>query len=98
MLSRMLSKNIITSKLFLKSGKRMEKEHRIFRFGALFWRRVRDLNPGYAHHVHTISSRAPSTTQPTLHFNQHSSEAFSSIVYFTVIVKHFSKDFQDNNI
>ena len=32
-----------------------------------FWRRVRDLNPSYAINVNTISSRAPSTTQPTLH-------------------------------
>lgn len=24
------------------------------------------MNPGYAHHAHTISNRAPSTTQPTL--------------------------------
>ena len=37
-------------------------------FSGFQWRRVRDLNPGYAHHAHTISSRAPSTTQPTLHF------------------------------
>lgn len=36
-------------------------------FSGFQWRRVRDLNPGYAHHAHTISSRAPSTTQPTLH-------------------------------
>ena len=33
----------------------------------LLWRRVRDLNPRTAHHRYTISSRAPSTTQPTLH-------------------------------
>ena len=32
-----------------------------------WWRRVRDLNPSYAINVNTISSRAPSTTQPTLH-------------------------------
>ena len=31
------------------------------------WRRVRDLNTRTAHHRYTISSRAPSTTQPTLH-------------------------------
>ena len=36
-------------------------------FSAGFWRRVRDLNPSYAINVNTISSRAPSTTQPTLH-------------------------------
>ena len=35
-------------------------------FGAFHWRRVRDLNPGYGITAHTISSRAPSTTQPTL--------------------------------
>ena len=34
---------------------------------AHFWRRVRDLNPRDAHHAYTISNRAPSTTQPTLH-------------------------------
>ena len=33
----------------------------------LFWRRDRDLNPGYAINVNTISSRAPSATQPSLH-------------------------------
>ena len=31
------------------------------------WRRRRDSNPCYAINVNTISSRAPSTTQPTLH-------------------------------
>ena len=31
-----------------------------------FWRRERDLNPRYAINVHTISNRAPSTTQPSL--------------------------------
>ena len=37
------------------------------KFQAFTWRRVRDLNPRTAHHGYTISSRAPSTTQPTLH-------------------------------
>ena len=37
------------------------------RFRCFLWRRVRDLNPGYGITAHTISSRAPSTTQPTLH-------------------------------
>ena len=31
------------------------------------WRRARDLNPRNALNVYTISSRAPSTTRPTLH-------------------------------
>ena len=30
------------------------------------WRREWDLNPRYAINVHTISNRAPSTTQPSL--------------------------------
>ena len=30
------------------------------------WRRVRDLNPGYASRVYTISNRAPSATRTTL--------------------------------
>lgn len=36
-------------------------------FQCFQWRRVRDLNPGYGITAHTISNRAPSTTQPTLH-------------------------------
>ena len=35
------------------------------------WRRVRDLNPSYPCGVNTISNRAPSTTQPTLHFHSY---------------------------
>ena len=44
----------------------MQKELKPYDFSSL-WRRVRDLNPRDAHHAYTISNRAPSTTQPTLH-------------------------------
>ena len=37
------------------------------KYSVVIWRRVRDLNPSSAYHANTISSRAPSTTQPTLH-------------------------------
>ena len=43
-----------------------QKELKPYDFSSL-WRRVRDLNPRDAHHAYTISNRAPSTTQPTLH-------------------------------
>ena len=46
-------------------GKKNTRNRNDFRCS--YWRRVRDLNPGTAHHGYTISSRAPSTTQPTLH-------------------------------
>ena len=46
------------------TGKRKSTKTEVF---VLLWRRVRDLNPRTAHHRYTISSRAPSTTQPTLH-------------------------------
>ncbi len=29
----------------------------LYQYSVLIWRRARDLNPRYAHHVHTISSR-----------------------------------------
>ena len=41
----------------------------VYLFVYTFWRRRRDLNPRYAINVHTISNRAPSTTQPLLHGN-----------------------------
>ena len=44
----------------------IQKGLKPFDFSPL-WRRVRDLNPRDAHHAYTISNRAPSTTQPTLH-------------------------------
>ena len=44
------------------------------------WRRVRDLNPSYAFNVNTISSRAPSTTQPTLHGRSAASSATTDII------------------
>ena len=44
----------------------IQKELKPYDFSSL-WRRVRDLNPRDAHHAYTISNRAPSTTQPTLH-------------------------------
>ncbi len=53
---------------FFAHQKQKRKSTETICFGAFYWRRVRDLNPGCAHHAHTISSRAPSTTQPTLHF------------------------------
>lgn len=55
----------------------------------IIWRRVRDLNPGYAHHVHTISNRAPSTTQPTLHILMLSSNVLFIIAQAGNFVKPF---------
>ena len=46
---------------------RIRKTPRLQKSRCFLWRRVRDLNPGYGITAHTISSRAPSTTQPTLH-------------------------------
>ena len=60
---------------------RQKKKHRSKNFDAFLWRRVRDLNPGTAHHGYTISSRAPSTTQPTLH--QLLCVALSNVFYST---------------
>ena len=49
-------------------SKRAYKKAREYVNSGLFcWRRDRDLNPGYAINVNTISSRAPSATQPSLH-------------------------------
>ena len=59
--------------------------------GFSLWRRVRDLNPSYAINVNTISSRAPSTTQPTLHGLQrcviHNEDDYSSS--FEICQPHF---------
>ena len=48
-------------------AKKIKQKRLEANFKSFLWRRVRDLNPRTAHHRYTISSRAPSTTQPTLH-------------------------------
>ncbi len=48
-------------------AKRVKQKRLEANFKSFLWRRVRDLNPRTAHHRYTISSRALSTTQPTLH-------------------------------
>ncbi len=56
--------NVFTTLNAEREGKQKRLEAN---FKSFLWRRVRDLNPRTAHHRYTISSRAPSTTQPTLH-------------------------------
>ena len=61
-------------------GKKNTRNRNDFRCS--YWRRVRDLNPGTAHHGYTISSRAPSTTQPTLHLYFVFAVSLSDEIYY----------------
>ncbi len=53
------------------------------------WRRVRDLNPRCAVNAHTISSRAPSTTRPTLQILHFSNVANYSMQFDEMQVEFF---------
>ena len=61
-------------------SKNADKDTDCILISVLIWRRVRDLNPSYAINVNTISSRAPSTTQPTLHGRSAASSATTDII------------------
>ena len=85
------------------SGKKVTTLHCI-KYSVVIWRRVRDLNPSYAINVNTISSRAPSTTQPTLHGLQrcvvHNGNYYNAPHticqhYFVDLRKLFSSSFRD---
>ncbi len=56
--------NDVFKKLYSKRAYKKAQEY--VNSGLFCWRRDRDLNPCYAINVNTISSRAPSATQPSL--------------------------------
>ena len=58
----------------------MPEHKNVLGFSRTFWRRVRDLNPRDAINVYTISSRAPSTTQPTLHNRRNTKYSIINLV------------------
>lgn len=81
---RIAVKNITQNFSSPETPKRKRKSTETRCFSAFIWRRVRDLNPGCAHHAHTISNRAPSTTQPTLHLD--CSTAAEYAIYYSASI------------
>ena len=65
--TEIIGKSSNCSALTSFDAKKIKQKRLEANFKSFLWRRVRDLNPRTAHHRYTISSRAPSTTQPTLH-------------------------------